>query len=206
MQHIVLVGLHWLGKSVAAPTLEDAFTQCTIAFERISYSRQENPRPRRSRISLAFLIGSGLDERRAIQRKAKRLYELRSRIVHAGKTDVDHSQHTDIQFLAMRAVVAAAKHSTEMTEQSELREFFDSCKFSGGLARKERCLGIYRVRMQPRSNANVLSSNPTLYCSLLSAPIPRPEECIHVVGVRSLIFCFYHDLEHIPIHWILEEK
>lgn len=82
---------HWYSKAINAETCEEQFVDLTTALESLLVSDEaKNPREQHGSISqklatrLAFLLESETDARLKLAREVKKLYGLRSRIVHSG--------------------------------------------------------------------------------------------------------------------------
>lgn len=78
---------------------------------------------------LAFLIGTTGEQRAHIAKTARRLYDIRSRIVHAGLRDVVDDDWKMIESLAISAVIKTLGHHGKLTSQKELRDHLDRLKY-----------------------------------------------------------------------------
>jgi hypothetical protein len=123
LEQVILVSLGWLGRSVIARTKAEAFTLCTIAIERLLISDGESTTVESFSDRLALLLGKKLETRKLINKSAKLLYNIRSKIVHSGFEDVEQRQLQEIESLALRALI----HTTQrLTDLKDHRAFIDT--------------------------------------------------------------------------------
>ncbi|MDP2360626.1 MAG: HEPN domain-containing protein [bacterium] len=101
-----------LGRSVVAPRLDQAFLGCAIAIERLLIPDGSESTVERFSDRLALLIGNNKDQRMQIAKSARRLYDLRSRIVHAAYTSIERSDHLELERLAIYALLAVINDET----------------------------------------------------------------------------------------------
>lgn len=130
MQQAVAVSNHWLGRSVVALAKEDAFTSCTIAIERLVILDGEETTVERFADRLTYLLSDDLEERRGIHRTAKRLYDLRSHIVHAGFVGISDSELAQMESFAIGALIRVSQMTSQMTKHEELREWLHTRKLA----------------------------------------------------------------------------
>ncbi len=130
LEKAVRVAFHWLGRSIIALTKAEAFTQCVIALERLLITDDEETTVERFADRLAYLLSDKSDERKAIHRAAKRLYDVRSRIVHAGFDSIEERQIQEIENLAVGGLVKAASLLDSLVDHNALRDYFHNCKMT----------------------------------------------------------------------------
>lgn len=130
IQRAILVSNHWLGRSITALTREDAFTSCTVAIERILILDDEETTVDKFSERLSYLLSTKLAERQIIHKIAKRLYNIRSKILHAGLMGVTEGELNEIENLAISALIASIRVTKEMDEHKLLRDWFNRQKFS----------------------------------------------------------------------------
>jgi hypothetical protein len=128
MHRAVRVALLWLSRSVIAQTLSEALTHCTIAIERLLIVDGEETTVERFADRLAYLISEDKEERKAIHKTAKRLYDVRSKIVHAGFTAADAEQRQEIEQLAFGAMAAVGKLINDVPTHEKLRDLLHDRK------------------------------------------------------------------------------
>ena len=93
LESVVIQASQALGRSVVASSVDESFLGCTIAVERLLIQDGIDTTVERFSDRLALLLGGSKEVRESISKTAKRLYDLRSKIVHkafAGITDDDY--------------------------------------------------------------------------------------------------------------------
>ena len=133
----VLLAVDWLGQSIAETVISSAFVKATIALEVLFTPPKEFISASvTSSIaeSLAMLLGTDIDSRFATEAEAKRLYGIRSKVAHHGKSDVDFEDLIAVQHIAREAIMKlltsvpleSVKDGIEL--QKTLKSFKYSCK------------------------------------------------------------------------------
>jgi len=130
LQRAVHIANHWLGRSAAMMTSEEALTACTIAIERLVVLDGEQTTVERFAERLAYLLATEVNERQSINKIAKRLYDIRSQIVHAGYRGIRESDLVQMELFAMHAVAKAAVLSETLKHHEDLIAWFNERKFS----------------------------------------------------------------------------
>lgn len=128
MHRAVRVALLWLSRSIIAHTPSEALTHCTIALERILIIDGEETTVERFADRLAYLIADDKERRKAIHKAARRLYDVRSRVVHAGFSGVELRQHQEIEALALQGMAAIGRLINEVATHEALRELLHDRK------------------------------------------------------------------------------
>lgn len=128
LQRAVRVALLWLSRSIIAQTPSEALTHCTIALERVLIVDGEETTVERFADRLAYLISDDKEHRKAIHKAAKRLYDVRSKVVHAGFSGVELRQHQEIEQLALEGMAAIGKLINELATHEALRELLHDRK------------------------------------------------------------------------------
>lgn len=88
----VIQAFQALGRAIVSPTIDMRFLNCTIALERMLIPDHEETTTERFSDRLAVALERDSSHRQIIIKRAKQLYDLRSRIVHAafsGVSDAD---------------------------------------------------------------------------------------------------------------------
>jgi hypothetical protein len=127
----VLQSVLSLGRSVVAGSIDQSFLGCAIALERLLIADGEETTTERFADRLALLLGRNEQGRIQVVRTAKRLYDTRSSIVHAGLTDVTDDDWTRIERLAIAAVVSALKLCDRFKHHCEFRDYLNGLKYKG---------------------------------------------------------------------------
>ncbi|GIC75347.1 HEPN domain-containing protein [Moritella sp. F3] len=97
LEQRLATAIEWLGRSLQEDAIQAAFIEASIALESIfTYSEKSIVSPSiLSQISesTALLLGSDLSSRLEIEKHIKKLYSIRSGIVHAGSKDVSEESY-----------------------------------------------------------------------------------------------------------------
>lgn len=136
-QKRILLAIEWIGQSMAEPLPQSAFLKSAIALEIIfTYSEKTIITPSiLNQISegAALILGETVEERLEIESKVKKLYGLRSAIVHSGNKNINESDHQNMLGVS-RAVVTkllTSKALINIESVEKLYELLKSTKYSG---------------------------------------------------------------------------
>lgn len=124
----LLSSIRWAGKATGEKRPEQAFLLNAIALEALLLSDGTTAELNyRLRLRLAHLLGKTTDDRRAIYDAVGKLYDVRSKIVHSGKLEVQPSEVDAIREYALSAVAAVLLEPTFATFKTpiDLRAWFD---------------------------------------------------------------------------------
>lgn len=128
LEAAIYAATHWLGRSVAMVAREDAFTFCAIAIERLLICDGEEATTEKFAERLAYILSDDPDTRKQVYRDAKRLYHVRSRIVHAGYVGVETEEYVDLENLALCCLVEVAKRIDDFKDQDGLKGWLHNQK------------------------------------------------------------------------------
>jgi hypothetical protein len=128
LERAIRVAYLWLGRSVIASTYAESFTQCTIAIERLLIVDGEETTTERFADRLAYLWSDESDARKSIHKLAKRLYDIRSNIVHAGFESVELHQLKQIEEIAIGALVKTNAWLDKLDSHDAFREMLHDRK------------------------------------------------------------------------------
>ena len=112
VQELMLRSVRWLGRAVAAETSEDGLLNSVIALECLTL-----PKKLESKIASTFSrrVARILDENGSkyerLVKDVKRLYNIRSRLVHDGSLEVSENDRAYCQSMAMAAVFTVITRS-----------------------------------------------------------------------------------------------
>jgi len=120
----------WLSRSVVPQTRAESFTHCMIALERLLIVDGEISTTEKLSERLSLLIADDVDQRKAFFSLSKRLYELRSKIVHSGFDAIELSQLQEIEHLTLSALVKCSYCLDDYTTHEELKEMLYHKKMS----------------------------------------------------------------------------
>ena len=137
LQDKIFKSTMWLGKSLRNENIGDAFLQISIALECL-LTRQEknsfiNPSITYSLSeTLAFLVGNTKEERLSIFKDIKKLYSLRSAIVHSGKSNIEVKDYYDFFNFVRQGIYTILKLIEEKKYHNidDIYSYIDNLKFS----------------------------------------------------------------------------
>ncbi|MBD2652779.1 hypothetical protein H6G45_04555 [Synechocystis sp. FACHB-383] len=136
-QKRILLAIEWIGQSIAEPLPQSAFLKSAIALEIIfTYSEKAIITPSiLNQISegTALILGKDIKDRLEIEAKVKKLYGLRSAIVHSGNKNISESDYHNMLEIS-RAVVAkllTSKALISIESVEKLYELLKRTKYSG---------------------------------------------------------------------------
>lgn len=131
----LLLAVEWIGQSLSERVPSSAFFKATIALE-ILFTPQKSDLITPSILaqiseSVALLMGEDAQSRHELEALAKRLYGLRSKIAHAGKTDVNLDDLFTVQDLASAVVrkLLTAEALQSVSKAADLQQLFKSMKY-----------------------------------------------------------------------------
>ncbi len=134
LEQAILQSVQAIGRSVVAPSVDRAFLGCVIALERLLVVDKAEATTERFADRLAFLIGATGEQRAHIAKTAKRLYNIRSLIVHAGLRDVVDEDWQAIERLAISAVVTTLGHHEKWASHADFRDHLNGLKYESAEA------------------------------------------------------------------------
>ena len=136
-QRRLLLAIEWIGQSMAEQLPQSAFLKSAIALEVIfTFSEKAIITPSiLNQISegVALILGRSVSERLELESKVKKLYGLRSAIVHSGNKSISESDHHSMLGIS-RAVVAKFLTSNTLKNIDSIEKMYEllkSTKYSG---------------------------------------------------------------------------
>jgi hypothetical protein len=125
----LISAFQWAGKASVEPRKEEAFLLFAISLESLLMERDDRLEIT-DKLALrgAHLIAGDLKSRLAVYKDLKRLYKIRSEIVHSGSVDVGEDQLSQIRYYVRLALYIAlcSKSFSAMTTDEELMDWFKS--------------------------------------------------------------------------------
>jgi hypothetical protein len=122
---VILQAFQSLGRAVVAPTMDMGFLGCTIALERMLIADGEEATTERWSDRLAVVMERDSARRQIIIKRAKQLYNLRSRIVHAGYSGVSDVDARLMERWALTVILIALGRHKEISSHSEFCRTID---------------------------------------------------------------------------------
>jgi hypothetical protein len=134
LERVLVTAIRWLGRSVIASDIPEQVLSLAIGLERLMIPDGEQGAKAESLANrLAFLVGTNASERSAIFNYGKKLYRLRSEVVHDGKIKVSEE---DVQTLERYSCIALIKLAQRLKDWKTHKSFVEWVKtqsFSVGL-------------------------------------------------------------------------
>ncbi|MFA6027643.1 MAG: hypothetical protein WC752_01825 [Patescibacteria group bacterium] len=136
LQKKIIHSLDWFGKGVDAIGVEKILYHC-IALEilltqDIDNESHYNLKSSTQQISErgAFLLGKNFIDRIFFSKSLKKIYRLRSEIVHSGKQRVEFLKILETQILTAKIIFAVIQLSKNIKTQEKYNEYFEKLLFS----------------------------------------------------------------------------
>ncbi|PKM26075.1 MAG: hypothetical protein CVV09_06180 [Gammaproteobacteria bacterium HGW-Gammaproteobacteria-13] len=133
----ILLAIEWIGQAIADPLPQSAFIKSAIAIEIIfTYSEKSIINPSiLNQISegAALILGSTVQERLEIEAQLKKLYGLRSAIVHSGNKNICTADYQNM-LNTSRSVIKKLITSEALLSIDSVEKFYEllkSTKYSG---------------------------------------------------------------------------
>ena len=138
LQKRILMSIDWIGQSLNEKKLASAFIKAAIAIE-LLFTNSENTIVTPSIMSqicegCCFLLEESQEKRIELESKIKKIYGLRSAIVHSGSTKVDIQSYQFIVWIARSIIISlTTKPNLKKIETlGQLSIFLKSLKYSAG--------------------------------------------------------------------------
>ena len=107
VEELLLRALRWVGRAADADSLEDRFLFSMIALETLTLPRRVRKIRRHLAKRTVHTLGVLDSDRRRLEKEVKRLYDLRSRLVHDGSREIREDDSARGHSIARRAVLLA---------------------------------------------------------------------------------------------------
>ena len=106
VEELLLTAVRWSGRATVSERLEESFLLYAIALECIVLPGMDGGELRH-RLSqrVARLLGGNMGDRVVLQQKTKKLYDIRSKIVHNGFYEVNEDDLNVMRTIAKRVVL-----------------------------------------------------------------------------------------------------
>jgi hypothetical protein len=135
MEETVITAIRWLGRGVVANDYPEKILNYAAALERLLIGDNKSEVEISGKWSrrLAFLLGeSDFAYRAEVYQRAKELYNTRSRVIHAGRTDVTASDVIDMESYALQSLLAIAHRLSEWREHKQIADWEEAQIFRTG--------------------------------------------------------------------------
>ena len=104
VEELLLTGVRWAGRATVATTAEESFLLFAIALECLVLPTEGDKLRYRLSQRVARLCGEDVDQRLELAKRTKKLYDIRSQIVHSGHYEVTEDERAEIR-IAVKAVI-----------------------------------------------------------------------------------------------------
>lgn len=136
-QKRIFLAIEWIGQSIREPLPQSAFLKAAIALE-IVFTYNEKTIINASILSqisegTALILGKTVEERLEIETEVKKLYGLRSAIVHSGNKDISRDDHLKILDVSRNVVtkLLTAEKLMSIDSVENLYKLLKQIKYSG---------------------------------------------------------------------------
>lgn len=123
---LLIRAVRWGGRAVSAESLEDKLLFFTIALECLGLPDGYSELSYRLAQRVARVIGTDIESRQSAFADVKRLYDMRSAIVHGGQKEVSEYDVATIHAIALSFVIHMLTDSevSSMKTQEQLQQYF----------------------------------------------------------------------------------
>lgn len=134
LERVIVTAIRWLGRSVTASDVPEQVLSLAIALERLMIPDNDSGAKADTLAQrLGFLVGEDADSRMSIYEQAKKLYRLRSDVVHDGKVQVPVAGVQALEKYACLALIKMAQHLADWKTHSDFTHWAKKQTFSVGL-------------------------------------------------------------------------
>jgi hypothetical protein len=100
----ILIAVRWIGLGIDENMKTDKIIKFAIALECLLLDKEDNSKSKSLAKRCAYILGNNAEERKNKKIRVKKLYNLRSRIIHDGFNDVNEEAIYEFQELAIECV------------------------------------------------------------------------------------------------------
>ncbi len=131
VDELLLTAVRWAGRATVATTREEAFLLFAIALECLVLPTEKDELRYRLSQRVARLCGEDMDQRLELAKRTKKLYDVRSKIVHSGHYEVTEDERDEIR-IAARVVILRLLTDPDVEKYGKLdklHEYFERLTF-----------------------------------------------------------------------------
>ena len=127
VDELLLRAVRWVGRAVAATRTEDKLLFAAIALDCVTRPRRRHDVRQQLSSRAAHVLSSGGEDQERLETEIRRLYDIRSTLVHDGRLEVTEDDRAAMQTIALRTVVWALTSSDfgSATTLDELEAYFN---------------------------------------------------------------------------------
>lgn len=128
LERAVVTSIRWLGRSVMAPDLPEKVLNLAAASERLLTGDEEDKSEIAERFArrLAFLIRDKPEDQLNISIRARELYKVRNKVIHAGKTDIAETDVKEMEILTLQALIKMAQYLSEWSKHEQFSRWVEA--------------------------------------------------------------------------------
>jgi hypothetical protein len=128
LEERLLSAIQWAGRATVEERREEAFVLFTVALESLLVDKHEKDQiTQRFAIRGAHLIGKDYDSRKLLYERLKKLYALRSKIIHSGSTEIADADRNAIAHFVRVAIFTMLKLKP-FSDMRTVEEFHTWCE------------------------------------------------------------------------------
>lgn len=131
VEELLLTAVRWAGRATVARTREESFLLFAIALECLVLPTDKDELRYRLSQRVARLCGEDMDQRLELAKRTKKLYDVRSKIVHSGYYEVTEDERDEIR-IAARVVILRLLTDPDVEKYGKLdklHEYFERLTF-----------------------------------------------------------------------------
>lgn len=137
LEQVIVQAFQALGATIVAPTPDARFLGCMIAIERMVIKDREESTAEKVSDRVAVALATKPEYRDSIIRQVKKLYNIRSRIVHAAFVGAGEDDAAKLEMWALALIQAAIKSHSTMQSHAEFCDCLDPRKLGLSTAANE---------------------------------------------------------------------
>jgi len=126
----IAMSIHWYGLAIKDKYEVDRYIKLVVALESLLLGSDDRSKKQTLADRAAFILGKGKDGRKDISELVKKIYSIRSKIVHEGKVKLFESDTLILISLIRHLIFAMLPISTRRNSLTEIDERIDEIKFS----------------------------------------------------------------------------
>ena len=121
--------LHWFSSSLTQYEIENQLLNMITCLETLLTPRDSNPIGTAIAEGVAFLITTGVENRKILKRRVHKKYKLRSAVSHGGRKEIFESDVKELRKITRTLIKTMIKRKDEFKSQEELLNWIEEQKF-----------------------------------------------------------------------------
>ena len=126
----LLTASRWLGRGVVASDNAEKVLNLSVSLEKLVCGTQRDLIADTLAKRLAFLIGTTKETRQFVNRRVKKLYGLRSKVVHEGTTEIAEEDVVELETIACTTFIKLAERAGEFTKDADFHNWVEEQMFT----------------------------------------------------------------------------